>query len=327
MIQFTIIIALTFFTLLIFVIYKGLIIVQQSECVIIERLGKFHTILHSGLNFTIPFLDDPRKLIWIRRDGALVYKKKIDLRETVLDIPQQAVITKDNVSIHIDALLYVQITSPQLATYEISNLPHAISQLAQTSLRNVIGEMDLDETLTSRDRINTKLKQILDEATDKWGTKVNRVELKNITPPDEIQNAMEKQMQAERERRAKVLDAEGDKQSRIARSEGQKQEQINLADGEKQAQVLKAEGEAEALREVAKAKKIAVEELKQSLSGDHELACQFLMAGHYLEVFDRFNQKAGDKVFVPYEASTLLSSFGSVKDIIDTKPIKATTPS
>lgn len=319
----TLLIAFTVFALLLFTIFKGLLIVQQSQCVVIERLGKYKCILNSGLNFIIPFLDEPRKLIWIRGTGNAIFSEKIDLRETVLDIPKQAVITKDNVSIHIDALLYVQITSPQLAMYEISNLPNAIAQLAQTSLRNVIGEMDLDETLTSRDHINTKLKQILDGATNKWGTKVNRVELKNITPPDEIQEAMEKQMQAERERRAKVLDAEGDKQSRIARSEGQMQEQINLADGQKRAQILQAEGEAQALNEVAVAKKQAVEELKQSLGGDHALACQFLMAGHYLEVFDRFNQKAGDKVFVPYEASTLLSGFGSVKDILETKPIKS----
>lgn len=313
-----ILIALIFLALLIFVIYKGLMIVQQSECIIVERLGKFRIILNSGLNFIVPFLDEPRKLIWVR-GKSLVFSEKIDLRETVLDIPHQAVITKDNVSIQIDALMYVQITAPQLALYEISNLPDAISQLAQTSLRNVIGEMDLDETLTSRDMINTKLKQILDDATNKWGTKVNRVELKNITPPDEIQAAMEKQMQAERERRAKVLDAEGDKQSRIARSEGQKQEQINLAEGEKSAQILQAEGDAEAIAKVALAKQQAIDILKQSCNGDHQLACQFLMAGNYLEVFGRFSQKEGDKVYVPYESSTLLSGFGSVKDIINMK--------
>ncbi len=307
---------------------------------IIERLGRFRCILGSGLHIIIPFLDEPRRLIWVKAapdtvvgpggvqlpyDGGsgglnVESSNRVDLRETVLDIPQQPVITKDNVNINIDALLYVQITSPRHAAYEIANLPKAISQLAQTSLRNVIGEMDLDESLISRDVINSKLKTILDEATDKWGTKVNRVELKNITPPEEIQNAMEKQMQAERERRAKVLEAEGDKQSRIARSEGQRQEDVNLADGDKMAKVLQAEGEAEAIRRIADAKREAIEKVKEAFNGDCELSSKYLIATSYVETLDRFTQKAGDKVYVPYEASTVLTGVGSIKDLLLSKP-------
>jgi regulator of protease activity HflC (stomatin/prohibitin superfamily) len=256
-------------------------------------------------------------MYWVDQ-GGIFSTSRIDLRETVLDVPQQAVITKDNVTIDIDALLYIQITDPLKATYEIANLPIAVSQLAQTSLRNVIGEMDLDETLASRDTINTKLKLILDEATDKWGTKVNRVELKNILPPEDIQNAMEKQMQAERERRAQVLVAEGDKQARIQRSEGVRQEQINVSEGEKEARMRRAEGEAEAIKRVAEAKRIAIEEIKNSI-GDPELATQFLIATNYLEEFGKFTQKEGDKVFIPYEASTSLGALGSIKELLNGK--------
>jgi regulator of protease activity HflC (stomatin/prohibitin superfamily) len=207
---------------------------------------------------------------------------------------------------------------PVKATYEIAHLPLAMSQLAQTSLRNVIGELDLDDTLASRDLINGKLKQILDEATDKWGTKVNRVELRNITPPAEIQDAMEKQMQAERERRAKVLEAEGDKQARIARSEGQRQEQVNLADGDKEAQIRRAQGEAEAIRQLALAKKQAIIEVASAI-GRPELATQFLVATDYLEKFGKFEARAGDKVFIPYEASTALGALGSIKELLSNK--------
>lgn len=295
-------------------IAKGIRVIQQSECVVIERLGSYSRTLNSGLHVTIPFIDAPRRTWWVVNSMA-VPTSRLDLRETVLDVEKQAVITKDNVSIDIDALLYIQIIDPVKATYEVANLPAAVSQLAQTSLRNVIGEMDLDHTLASRDHINAKLKAILDEATDKWGTKVNRVELKNITPPREIQVAMEKQMQAERERRAKVLEAEGDKQARISRSEGLKQEQINIAEGEKEAQVRRAEGEASAIRFVAEAKKDAIQQVKSSL-GDADLTAQFLVATNYIEEFGAFVQKPGDKVFVPYEASTALGALGSIKELL-----------
>jgi regulator of protease activity HflC (stomatin/prohibitin superfamily) len=296
---------------------KGFRVVQQSQCMIVERLGSYSKTLSNGLNIIIPFLESPRELIWIS-DMGVRRSARIDLRETVLDVPEQAVITKDNVSINIDALLYVQIVDPVRAAYEIAHLPLAVSQLAQTSLRNVIGEMDLDETLASRDTINSKLKLILDEATDKWGTKVNRVELRNITPPRDIQLAMEKQMQAERERRAKVLEAEGDKQARIARSEGDRQENINHADGEREAQIRRAQGEAEAIRAVAEAKREAIQMVRSAL-GTPELTAQYLVATDYLERWNKFVTKPGDKVYIPYEASTALGAFGSIKDLLAQK--------
>jgi regulator of protease activity HflC (stomatin/prohibitin superfamily) len=295
-------------------VIKSFVIVRQSEVVIIERLGTFNRDLKAGFQFVIPFIEQPRGMYWVF-NGMTEATNRIDIRESVLDVPEQAVITRDNVSIHIDAIMYVQITDPIKATYEIQNLPLAVAQLAQTSLRNVIGEMDLDETLASRDIINTKLKQVLDDATEKWGLKVNRVELKNISPPREIQTAMEKQMQAERERRAKVLVAEGDKQARIAQSEGLKQEQINIADGDKEGQVRRADGEAQAILKVAEAKRKALEEVKAAI-GSPDLAARYLIAGEYLHEFGKFVAQKGDKVFIPYEASTALGSIGSIKELI-----------
>lgn len=296
-----------------FLITTAFRIIKQGQCVVIERLGRYNRTLNSGFNIIIPFLEIPRRIYWLR-EGLDAMTSEIDLRENVLDVPEQSVITRDNVSIRIDALLYLQITDAVRATYEISNLPLAVTQLAQTSLRNVIGEMDLDQTLASRDTINSKLKMILDEATDKWGTKVNRVELKNITPPKDIQLAMEKQMQAERERRAKVLEAEGDKQARISRSEGLRQENINLSEGQKEAQIRNAQGEAEAIRQVASAKKEAIDMLKASL-GDSRLTSQYIIASNYLDMFSQFTTKAGDKIFVPYESSTALGSLGAIAEI------------
>ncbi len=302
---------------MVLLIFKGFRVVQQSEVVILERLGSYSRTIGNGLNIIWPFIDKPRDMFWIT-DTGIRKTWRVDMRETVLDVPEQAVITKDNVSINIDALMYVQIIDPVKACYEIAHLPLAMSQLAQTSLRNVIGELDLDDTLGSRDLINGKLKQILDDATDKWGTKVNRVELRNITPPSEIQDAMEKQMQAERQRRAKVLEAEGDKQARIARSEGQRQEQINLAEGDKESRMRIAEGEAGAIRAVAEAKRQAINEIAGAI-GKPELATQFLIATDYLDKFGKFVAKPGDKVFIPYEASTSLGALGSIKEILGSK--------
>ncbi|MCB0367139.1 MAG: SPFH/Band 7/PHB domain protein [Bdellovibrionaceae bacterium] len=296
------------------IISRGFKIVQQSECMIVERLGSYSRTMKSGFHIVVPFIEQTLDVYWVH-NGQMVLDNRIDLRETVLDVPEQTVITKDNVSINIDALLYIQITDPVKASYEIANLPMAVGQLAQTSLRNVIGEMDLDETLASRDVINTKLKTILDEATDKWGTKVNRVELKNITPPKEIQLAMEKQMQAERERRAQVLEAEGDKQALIARSEGKRQENINFADGEREAAIRRAQGEAQAIIEVAEAEREAIEKIKSAL-GTSDLTAQYLIASTYLEKFGQFTQKGGDKVFIPYEASTALGTLGSISELV-----------
>ena len=193
--DFQTIISLAIVAFFLIAIIKGITIVQQSECVVVERLGSFHKVLNNGFNIIIPFVDQARSSYWVK-NTQYIYSSRLDLRETLLEVPEQAVITKDNVSIQIDALMYIQITDPIKATYEIANLPLSTGQLAQTSLRNVIGEMDLDECLISRDIINGKLKTVLDEVTDKWGVKVTRIELKNITPPRDIQNAMEKQMRA-----------------------------------------------------------------------------------------------------------------------------------
>ena len=246
-----IILACAIVALAIAIIWAGVKVVPQSETRVIERLGRFHSVLNPGLNLIIPFVDKP-KMIYTRKIQSSGYVRMIttdviDLREQVYDFPSQQVITRDNVTTEINALLYFQITDPKKAVYEIDNLPNAIEKLTQTSLRNVIGELELDETLTSRDTINSKLQVILDEATNKWGVKVNRVELQDITPPESVRVAMEKQMQAERNRRAEILNAEGEKQSLILRSEGEKTSKINQAEAARQTEILRAEGEAKAI--------------------------------------------------------------------------------
>lgn len=264
----TIILALIALFVIVFAI-MGFKIVQQSETMVIERLGKYSRTLTSGINIIWPIIDRPREIMWryIREglDGKNIILKtlvtKIDLRETVYDFPKQNVITKDNVVTEINAILYFQIIDPVKAIYEIANLPDAIEKLTQTTLRNVIGEMDLDQTLTSRDTINSKLRAVLDEATHKWGVKVNRVELQDINPPHDIRDAMEKQMRAERDKRAKILEAEGTKAQLSLEAEGHKVAEINQAEGEKQAQILRAEGEAQARLKVAEAEAEAIKKL------------------------------------------------------------------
>ena len=246
------------------IISKSLTIIPQSETKVIERLGRYNRTLDSGVNLIIPFIDAPRE-IYSRyqyersrftmegtdagRDFVVKRSTKIDLREQVYDFPRQSVITKDNVPTTINALLYFQITDPVKAVYEIDNLPNAIEKLTQTTLRNIIGSMELDETLTSRDTINTKLRSVLDEATDKWGVKVNRVELQDIMPGEDVMEAMAKQMNAERERRASVLEAQGAKESAILRSEGEKMALINQAEAEKQAEIDKLQRKLEKLKQ------------------------------------------------------------------------------
>lgn len=211
----------------------ALVIIPQSETKIIERLGKYYATLNPGINLIIPFIDRAKEIVILSR-GRYMYTTSIDLREQVYDFPKQNVITKDNVQTEINALLYFQIVDPFKAVYEISNLPNAIEKLTQTTLRNIIGELELDETLTSRDTINTKLRVVLDDATNKWGIKVNRVELQDITPPASVLAAMEKQMQAERNKRAAILTSEGEKASEILQSEGEKMATINRAEAAKQ---------------------------------------------------------------------------------------------
>lgn len=241
----------------------------------------------------------------------------IDLRETVYDFPRQSVITKDNVVTEINAILYFQIVDPMRAMYEIQNLPDAIEKLTQTSLRNIIGEMDLDETLTSRDTINNKLRIILDEATNKWGVKVNRVELQDINPPRDIRDAMEKQMRAERDKRAQILNAEGQKEATIRESEGRMQQAINHAEGERQAQVLHAKAEAEAKLLTAEAEAQAIRKIAQAVEGSGANPAQYLIAVRYLETLKEMTSGQDNKtVYLPYEASGVLSSLGGIKELL-----------
>jgi regulator of protease activity HflC (stomatin/prohibitin superfamily) len=311
--------------LIIILVVRGLRIVQQAEVVIVERLGRYHDTLTSGVNVIWPFIDKPRRIIWryMRQDvsgQALVIQQqvdRIDLRETVYDFPRQNVITQDNVQIEINALLYFQITDPVKAVYEISNLPDAIEKLTQTTLRNIIGEMTLDETLTGRDRINNKLRAILDEATNKWGVKVNRVELQDITPPHDVRIAMEKQMRAERDRRATILEAEGQKQSAILQAEGKRQAQIAEAEGQKQAEILRAEGEAAAIQRVADAEAGAIRAVAEAVRAGKADPTQYLIAVKYIEALKEMVQGNGSKViYMPYEATGILSAVGGIRDLL-----------
>jgi len=307
----------------------GFKIVQQSETIVIERLGKYSRTLPTGINIIWPIIDRPREIMWrfVRQDVGVDGRSivttrsvtKIDLRETVYEFPKQNVITKDNVGTEINAIIYFQITDPVRAIYEISNLPDAIEKLTQTTLRNVIGELDLDQTLTSRDTINGKLRNVLDEAGQKWGVKVNRVELQDINPPQEIRAAMEKQMRAERDKRAKVLEAEGDKQSKILQSEGDKESKINNAEGEKQSQILKAEGEAQARIRTAQGEAEAIQKIIQAIGTTKGDPVNYLLAVRYIDTLGEMVSGKDNKIiYMPYEATGVLSSIGGIKDLLTT---------
>ena len=292
----------------------ALIIIPQSETKIVERLGKYHATLQPGINLIIPFVDKPKEIVVIKR-GLYSYSNKIDLREQVYDFPKQNVITKDNVQTEINALLYFQIVDPFKAVYEIDNLPNAIEKLTQTTLRNIIGELELDQTLTSRDTINTKLRAVLDDATNKWGIKVNRVELQDITPPASVLAAMEKQMQAERNKRATILTSEGQKASEILQSEGEKMATINRAEAAKQEAILYAEGEAQARIRKAEAEAIAIKKITEAVGASTNPA-NYLLAQKYIQMLEELAK--GDKtktVYLPYEATNLMGSIGGIKEL------------
>lgn len=303
--------------LVVIYVLNGIKIVSQSETMIVERLGRYHRTLQAGINVILPIVERPKETISRLNTGALRMVSRIDLREQVYDFDKQSVITKDNVMTEINALLYFQIVDPVKSVYEIKNLPMAIEKLTQTTLRNVVGEMELDETLTSRDTINSKLRNVLDEATNKWGVKVNRVELQDITPPESIRFAMEKQMQAERDRRAEILKAEGEKQSAILKSEGEKAAEINAAEAEKQASILKAQGlaEAQVLQAEAEAKSIAqVSAAVASNKGADPV--QYLLAIKYIESLKEMTSGKDNKtVYLPYEATGVLGSLGNIKEL------------
>lgn len=302
-------------------IYHSVKIVQQGQTVLIERFGKFNTTLPAGLNFILPFLDAPRLIRWrvpVRRADKYFYIDQnlpfIDLRETVYDFPAQSVITKDNVGIQINAVLYYQIMDPVKAVYEIADLPQAIEKLTQTTLRNLIGELELDQTLSSRDIINNKLQVILDEATDKWGVKVNRVELQDISPPPEIQAAMEKQMRAEREKREMILRAEGEKQAAILSAEGQKQARIREAEGFRESEILRAQGFAEARERIAKAESESLRMISENVKGTN--AANYLASIKYIEALKDLGAQGNKTVLLPYEASALMGSLTGIKELL-----------
>ncbi len=323
------IIILLILALIVFIfVVKGFNIVKQSETMVVERLGKYHRTLQSGINIIWPIFESARPINMRYTtqtfDGRIIFKfsqrRRIDLREQVFDFPRQSVITRDNVQTSINALLYYQIMDPFKAVYEIDNLPMAIEKLAQTTLRNVIGELELDETLTSRDTINSKLRLVLDEATNKWGVKVNRVELQDIMPPNSVRDAMEQQMQAERERRAQVTKANGDKEAAVLTSEGMKIAAINKAEAEKQKKILDAQGVAEAKILQANAEAEAIRKITEAIKDAKMSPAQYLLADKYITTLKDIASGQGNKtVYLPYEATTALSSIGSLKDIFDKK--------
>ena len=300
--------------LAVIIVSKSITIVSQSETMIIERLGRYQATLKPGVNIIVPFIDKAKTIVTMR-NGRYLYTNTIDLREQVYDFDKQNVITKDNVQTQINALLYFQIVDPFKAVYEINNLPNAIEKLTQTTLRNIIGELELDETLTSRDTINTKLRAVLDDATNKWGIKVNRVELQDITPPQTVLQAMEKQMQAERNKRAEILNSEGEKQSAILKSEGEKMATINRAEADKQREILNAEGLAAAKIKQAEAEARAIELITEAV-GKSTNPANYLLAQKYIQMMREVAE--GDKtktVYLPYEAPNLLGSIGGIKDL------------
>ena len=298
------------FSFIIIIAFSSIRIIRQSTVGIVERLGSFHK-KQKRVNILVPFIDKMKAIV--------------DLRERVIDFPPQPVITKDNVTMQIDTIVYFKVTDPIFYVYEIANPIAAIEYLTATTLRNIIGELDLDETLTSRDLINSKLRIILDEATDKWGIKVNRVELKNINPPRDIQDAMEKQMRAERERRESILRAEGEKGAAILRAEGQKEAailkaeaekeaNIRRAEGDKQSQILRAEGQARAILSIQTAK---AEGMKRMLLAMKESQPdESVLAIRSMEALEKIAQGKSSKLILPSEAVNMLASVKGIKEVL-----------
>ncbi len=281
--------------------FKSIKVIKQAEVYIIERLGKFHKVADAGLTIIVPFLDHVRSVV--------------SLKQQTMDIPPQGVITKDNVTITIDTVVFYQITDPAKAVYEIQSLKKGIEYLAITTIRDIVGKMDLDETFSSRDAINQELRVILDEATDRWGCKIDRVEIKDINPPADIRDAMEKQMNAERNKRALILEAEAQRQSAITIAEGKKEAAILEADADKEAAIRRAAGQAEAIKEVAEAKareiQLVYEAIKNANPDDK------LVQLKSLEALERVAEGEANKVFIPFEATGALSSLGAIKEVMN----------
>ena len=289
--------------------FMSIKIVKQSEVYIIERLGKFYKVADAGLTIIIPFFDHVRSVV--------------SLKQQTMDIPPQSVITKDNVTITIDTVVFYQITDPAKAVYEIQSLKKGIEYLAITTIRDIIGKMDLDETFSSRDGINTKLRVVLDEATDRWGCKIDRVEIKDIEPPADVRDAMEKEMNAERNKRALILEAEAQRQSAITIAEGKKQAAILEAEADKESQIRRAVGEAQAIKEVADAKAKEIQMVYDAIkkSDPDEKLVQLKS----LEALEKVAEGEANKVFIPFEATSALGSLGAIKEVMtDDKKVKPT---
>lgn len=276
--------------------------VRQYEKGLVETLGRFSYIVDSGLNIIFPMVQS---------------LKRVDMREQVLDVPSQEVITKDNASVTVDAIIYFQVTDPFKVTYNVANFYMAVINLAQTTLRNLIGDQELDETLSSRDKINSKLRVVLDDATDKWGVKVTRVELRTIEPPKDITDAMSRQMKAEREKRARILEAEGLQRSAILTADGEKQSNILKAEGQKQAAILDAEGKAQAIRSIAEAQKFEIETVFGAIHAGRPT--NDLIAIKYLEALPKIANGQASKLFLPLESNAVLGAIGGIAELFREK--------
>ena len=294
---------LVLLVIILIIAFMSIKIVKQSEVYIIERLGKFYKVADAGLTIIIPFLDHVRSVV--------------SLKQQTMDVPPQGVITKDNVTITIDTVVFYQITDPAKAVYEIQSLKKGIEYLAITTIRDIIGKMDLDETFSSRDGINNQLRVVLDEATDRWGCKIDRVEIKDITPPADIRDAMEKEMNAERNKRAMILESEAQRQSAITIAEGKKQAAILEAEADKEAQIRRATGEAQAIREVAEAKakeiQMVYDAIKKANPDDK------LVQLKSLEALEEVAKGDANKVFIPFEATSALGALGTMKEVVTDK--------
>ena len=288
--------------LLLILIVSNIHVVQQSKAYVVERLGAFHAVWGVGLHLKLPFIE---RVV-----------KKVSLKEQVADFDPQPVITKDNVTMQIDTVIYFQITDPKLYTYGVEYPMSAIENLTATTLRNIIGDLELDQSLTSRDTINAKMRSILDEATDPWGIKVNRVELKNILPPREIQNAMEKQMKAERERRESILQDEGEKASKILVAEGEKQSAILKADAQEQARIMQAEGEATAILKVQQAMADSLKLLNEAAPNDQVIKLKAL------EALEKVADGKATKLIIPSEIQGLAGLAASAKAVLSDDNVK-----
>ncbi|MCD8089588.1 MAG: SPFH/Band 7/PHB domain protein [Clostridiales bacterium] len=282
--------------LIIWLVAMNIKIVPQAHAYVVERLGAFYQVWDVGLHFAIPIIDK--------------VSKKIVMKELVADFPPQPVITKDNVTMQIDTVIYLQVTDPKLYTYGVENPMRAIENLTATTLRNIIGELELDQTLTSRDIINSKMRLILDEATDPWGIKINRVELKNIMPPAEIQDSMEKQMKAERERREKILQAEGEKRSAVLVAEGKKESAILAAEADKEAKIKVAEGEAEAIRIVQEARALAIKMMNEANPTEKVLTLKSF------ETFEKVADGKATKIIVPSDIQNMAGTITALAETL-----------